>query len=170
MKIFFYLILLLFCMPLYAQEFNSSDNREIFKFQRQFLSSEELFIGTREVRRPSLSLLATEFPESNMILTEINWNRESKREVNLIAMMERERYENERSSVELDSPVPTISKGEKSLIEVTNEIRMHDRSSNFDIYTGQKKIPAYEEMRVPLFSSPYRTRSRARGYISPYYY
>ncbi|NJW54580.1 hypothetical protein, partial [Salinimicrobium oceani] len=132
-------------------------------------ASEGFYIGQKEIR-PSLSLLAPDLPESKMTLTEIDWSREVKREVNLIAMMERERYEKERSSVELDAPIPTISKGEKSLIEVTNDIRIHDRSSNYDIYTGKKKIPAYEEMRVPLFSSPYHTRSRVRGYVSPYSY
>lgn len=138
-------------------------------YSQEFSASEGFYIGQKEIR-PSLSLLAPDLPESKMTLTEIDWSREVKREVNLIAMMERERYEKERSSVELDAPIPTISKGEKSLIEVTNDIRIHDRSSNYDIYTGKKKIPAYEEMRVPLFSSPYHTRSRVRGYVSPYSY
>ena len=138
-------------------------------YSQEFSAPEGFYIGQKEIR-PSLSLLAPELPESKMTLTEIDWSRETKREVNLIAMMERERYEKERSSVELDAPMPTISKGEKSLIEVTNDIRIHDRSSNYDIYTGKKKIPAYEEMRVPLFSSPYHTRSRVRGYVSPYSY
>ncbi|NJY62980.1 hypothetical protein HC174_09435 [Salinimicrobium sp. CDJ15-81-2] len=138
-------------------------------YSQEFPASEGFYIGQKEIR-PSLSLLAPDLPESKMTLTEIDWSREVKREVNLIAMMERERYEKERSSVELDAPIPTISKGEKSLIEVTNDIRIHDRSSNYDIYTGKKKIPAYEEMRVPLFSSPYHTRSRVRGYVSPYSY
>lgn len=138
-------------------------------YSQEFSASEGFYIGQKEIR-PSLSLLAPDLPESKMTLTEIDWSREVKREVNLIAMMERERYEKERSSVELDAPIQTISKGEKSLIEVTNDIRIHDRSSNYDIYTGKKKIPAYEEMRVPLFSSPYHTRSRVRGYVSPYSY
>lgn len=136
---------------------------------QEFSTSEGFYIGRIEVR-PSLSLLAREFPESKLTLTEINWSKEKKREVNLIAMMEQERYDRKNASIELDSPMPTISKGEKSLIEVTNDIRIHDRSSNYDIYTGQKKIPAYEEMRVPLFSSPYHSRSRLRGYVSPYFY
>lgn len=136
---------------------------------QEFSTSEGFYIGRMEVR-PSLSLLAPEIPESKLTLTEINWSKEKKREVNLIAMMEQERYDKKKASIELDSPMPTIGKGEKSLIEVTNDIRIHDRSSNYDIYTGQKKIPAYEEMRVPLFSSPYHSRSRVRGYVSPYSY
>jgi hypothetical protein len=171
MNRFFLLIILSFSTMSYAQEFNSSAVREIPEFQQlEFLSSEEIFIGTRKAARPSLSLLAPEFPESQLSLTEVNFNKEKKREVNIIAMMEQERYERESSYIELESPMPNLSKGEKTLIEVTNDIRIHDRSSNFDIYTGEKKIPAYQEMRVPLFSSPYHSRSRVRGYVSPYYY
>lgn len=136
---------------------------------QEFSAPEGFYIGRMEVR-PSLSLLAPDLPESKLTLTEINWSKEKKREVNLIAMMERERFDRESSHIELDSPMPALSKGEKSLIEVTNDIRIHDRSSNYDIYTGQKKIPAYEEMQVPLFSSPYHSRSRVRGYVSPYNY
>ncbi|WP_029035976.1 hypothetical protein [Salinimicrobium xinjiangense] len=136
---------------------------------QEFSVSEGFYIGSLDIK-PSLSLLAPEFPESKFTLTEVNFNKEKKREVNIVAMMEKERYERESSYIELESPMPNLSKGEKTLIEVTNDIRFHDRSSNFDIYTGEKKIPAYQEMRVPLFSSPYYSRSRARGYISPYYY
>lgn len=136
---------------------------------QEFSGSEGFYIGTLEIR-PSLSLLAPEFPESKFTLTEVNFNREKKREVNIIAMMEKERYEQESSYIELESPMPNLTKGEKSLIEVTNEIRLHDRSSNYDIYTGQKLIPAYQEMRVPLFSSPYYSRSGVRNYVYPYSY
>lgn len=151
-----------------AQELNSSVQVPDFQ-ETEFTSPEGLYIKFGNMSRPSLSLLAPQFPESRMHLTEINWNREDKREVNLMAMMERERYERERGYVELDAPMPTLGKAEKSLIEVTNDIRIHDRSSNYDIYTGKKKIPAYEEMRVPLFSSPYHSRARVRGYVSPFY-
>lgn len=136
---------------------------------QEFSAPEGFYIGRLEVR-PSLSLLAPQLPESKFTLTEVNFNKEQKREVNLIAMMEKERYAKEKSNIELESPMPGLTQGEKSLIQVTNEIRMHDRGSNFDIYTGEKKIPAYQEMRVPLFSSPYYSRSRVRGYVSPYTY
>lgn len=171
MKNFFLLILLSLSTLSYAQEFDSAAVPEIPEFpQLEPLSSEDTFFGTSKALRPSLSLLTSAFPESKFSLKEINFSKEKKREVNIIAMMERTRFEKEGALVEMESPMPTLSNGEKALIEVTNEIRRHDRSSNFDIYTGEKKIPAYEEMRVPLFSSPYHTRSRARGYISPYYY
>ena len=171
MNRFFLLIFSLLSTISYAQEFNTSAALQFPEFQQlELYPSEEIFKGSLQARRPSLSLLAPPLPESKLRLSEINWSKEKKREVNLIAMMERRRYEKESAKVELDAPVPTISQGEKSLIEVTNDIRIHDRSSNYDIYTGQKKIPAYEEMRVPLFSSPYHSRSRVRAYASPYYY
>lgn len=138
-------------------------------FSQELAEPEGLFIGQREIR-PSLSLLAPEVPSQNLTLREVNFHKETKREVNLVAVMEKQRHEKESSYVELESPVPGISKFEQGMIDITNEVRMHDRSSNFDIYTGQKKIPAYEEMRVPLFSNPIHNRGRVRGYVSPYTY
>lgn len=136
---------------------------------QEFSNSEGFYIGDLELR-PSLSLLAPELPESKFSLAEVNFNKETKREVNLIAMMERQRYEKEQGIVELDAPMPSLGTGEKALIQVTNDLRIHDRSSNFDIYTGEKKIPAYQEMKAPILSNPFYSRSRVRGYISPYSY
>lgn len=138
-------------------------------FSQELAAPEGFFIGQREIK-PSLSLLAPEIPSQNLTLREVNFNKEVKREVNLVAVMEKQRYERESSYIELESPLPRLSKFEQGMIDITNEVRMHDRSSNFDIYTGEKKIPAYEEMRVPLFSSPIHTRGRVRGYVSPYTY
>lgn len=138
-------------------------------FSQELGTPEGFFIGQREVR-PSLSYLAPEVPSQNLTLREVNFNKEVKREVNLVAVMEKERYQRESSYIELESPTPNIGRFEQGMIEVTNDFRIHDRGSNYDIYTGEKKIPAYEEMRVPLFSSPIHTRSRVRGYVSPYTY
>ncbi len=155
----------------YSQENNPLETLGIPRFQQiDFPLPEKLFLPSRQVR-PSLSMPVNIFPENNFSLPEVNFNKkEVKRQVNLVAMMERSRYEKEQASVELESPMPNLSTGEKALIQVTNEIRMQDRSSNFDIYTGKKKIPAYEEMRVPLFSNPYHSRSKAGIYVSPYNY
>lgn len=139
-------------------------------FSQEFEMDESFFIGSREVV-PSLTLPIKDFSESKLTLREVNFNKPQKREVNITAVMQRERYNKENSYIELDAPTPTLNSGEKSLIQATNEFRIHDRSSNFDLYTGEKKIPAYEEMRSPLnrtHFSPYN-RSRVRGYISPYY-
>lgn len=159
------LVILSFCL------FSASGIAQEFKVPTAIPVGEKADFGLKQRIVPSLSLLAPELPSQNLTLREVDFTKkEVKREVNLVAVMERERYEKESSYVELESPVPTLGKTEKSLIEVTNDIRMHDRSSNYDIYTGEKKIPAYEEMRVPLFSSPMHTRGRVRGYVSPYTY
>lgn len=134
---------------------------------QEFPTSEAVYIGQKEVR-PSLSFLAPEVPSQNLSLTEINWNKETKREVNLMAIMERKRFEKEQSYVELDFAAPNISKGEKNLIEVTNELYIHDRGSNYDIYTGKLKNPAYREMRPGLFNRGYSSPYIGRGYSSPY--
>jgi hypothetical protein len=170
-KLLTLLAVLFFGLNGYSQELNSQATFTLPDLnQTDFTAPEEVFI--RYVRiQPSLSALVNHFPENQFSLKEISFERkEQKRQVDLISMMKKERYEKEKGLVELDAPLPTIGKGEKALIEITNEIRAHDRSSNFDIYTGEKKIPAYEEMRAPIFQNPYRSRSGIRGYISPYPY
>ena len=151
----------------YSQEFSAeADKSEVFR-QLELPPLEDIFIGIREVR-PGLSMPVPQFPEREFTITEVDFSKkEVKRQVNLVAMMERKRYEKEKASVDLDSPLPDVSTGEKALIEITNDIRMRDRSSNFDIYTGKKKIPAYDEMSVPLFRSSFNSRSGVRGYVSP---
>lgn len=163
-------LLLLFFLMLsvigYSQEFSAeTDKSQVFR-QMESPPLEEIFIGLKEVR-PSLSMFVAQLPEREFTITEVDFSKkEVKRQVNLIAMMERKRYEKEKASVDLDSPMPDVSSGEKALIEITNDIRMRDRSSNFDIYTGKKKIPAYEEFQTPLFRRNYSPYS-GRGYISP---
>ena len=137
-------------------------------FSQEFQPSEGFFIGTREVR-PSLSFLAPEIPSQGLTLTPIERVKKDKREVNLVAMMEKRRYEIESSYIELDSPLPALGKREQSIIQITNDVRIRDRGSNYDIYTGKKLIPAYNEMKPALFNgiySPYTGRS----YLSPYSY
>lgn len=162
MKQFFLLLaLLLSSATAMAQEFNAPAVISL---------DEKVDFGLKRNTVPSLSYLAPEYFSPKLTLTEVNFSKEVKREVNLVAVMERERFEKESSYIELDSPLPRLSRFEKGMIEVTNEFRMHERGSNYDIYTGEKKIPAYEEMRVPLFSSPLHTPGRVRGYVSPYTY
>ncbi len=165
MKKLLLLIFLILSVGGYSQEFSGNNNSEIFK-PLELAPLEDILTGSREVR-PSLSMPVPQLPERKFTITEVDFSKkEVKRQVNLIAMMERKRYEKEKASVDLDSPMPDVSTGEKALIEITNDIRMRDRSSNFDIYTGQKKIPAYEEMQTPLFRRNYSPYS-GRGYISP---
>ncbi len=136
---------------------------------QEFRGEEGVYIGTREVNA-SLSFLAPEVPSQGLTLMEVNFNKISKPEVNLVAVMERERYERESAYIELESPMPALGKTEKSIIQVTNDFRIHDRSSNYDIYTGKKKIPAYKEMRAGLFHgvySPYSGRGHSPYSFSP---
>ena len=157
------LVILSFCF------FSANVIAQEFKVPTAISVGEEADFGLDQRTVPSLSLLAPEIPSPNLTLREVNFDKkEVKREVNLVAVMERERYERESSYIELESPLPGLSKFEQGMIEVTNDFRVHDRSSNFDIYTGKKKIPAYDEMQVPLFSSPIHSHGRVRGYISPY--
>ena len=135
---------------------------------QELKNSEGFFIGTREIR-PSLSFLAPEIPSKGRTIPPIEWVKSEKREVNLVQMMERKRYEIESSYVELDSPIPNLGKTEKSFIQITNEFRIHDRGSNYDIYTGKKLIPAYNEMKAGLFNGVYSPYS-GRSYLSPYSY
>ncbi|MGI0107123.1 hypothetical protein [Salinimicrobium sp. WS361] len=169
-KILTLLALIIFGVSGYSQELNSSGTNPFPEFdQANFPALEEVFIRYTRIQ-PGLSVPVNHFPENQFSLKEISFDKKvQKRQVNLISMMEKERYAKEAALVEMESPAPTIGKGEKALIEVTNDIRIHDRSSNYDIFTGQKKIPAYEEMRSPILQSPYRSRSGVRAYVSPYY-
>lgn len=137
-------------------------------YSQEFSAEEGFYIGKREVN-PSLSYLAPEVPSQHLTLTEVNFNKVEKREVNLVAVMERERYDRESSYIELESPLPTLSKSEQGMIQITNDFRIHDRGSNYDIYTGKTKIPAYKEMRAGLFHGTY-SPYLGRNYASPIIY
>lgn len=162
-SLFSLLFLFLISVSANAQEFSSTENLSFFDKSEDFT-----YVGKKEVV-PSLSFLAPEVPSQNLTLTEINWNPIEKREVNFVAMMEREKIELQNSYIELDSPAPTIGKTEKSVIQITNDFRHFDKGSNYDLFTGQKKIPAYEEMRPGLFRGNYSPYSNRSGF-SPYYY
>ena len=135
---------------------------------QELKNAEGFFIGSREIR-PSLSFLAPEIPSKGRTLPPIEWVKSEKREVNLVEMMEKRRYEIQSSYVELDSPLPNVGKTEKTLIQFSNDLRFHDRGSNYDIYTGKKLIPAYDEMKVRMFNGVYSPYT-GRSYLSPYSY
>lgn len=144
-----------------AQEFG--EKREIL-VERE---NEMVYIEKPQINA-SLSFLA---PQINLRTFELRdadiFKKNQKREVNITAMMEKKRRDKEQSLVELDSPMPSLSTGEKSIIQISNRVQHHNRSSNFDIYTGQKKIPAYREMRAGLFNGYYAPNVGGR-YYSPY--
>lgn len=117
-------------------------------YAQEIPESQGLFIGERKISY-GLSLRSAQIPKGNFTLREVNFEKEDKREVNLVAMMQKKRLEQEKSYIELSSPVPSLSSFEKQVIQVSNDLHIHNRSSNLDMYTGKKKIPAYEEFRTP---------------------
>lgn len=150
MKKLFFLSIFLYSLAGYSQEFSSEEG---------------FYIGKREVT-PSLSFLSKEVPESKFTLMEVNFKKDEKRQVNMMAVMERERYERESAYIELENPAPRLGKFETGVIQFSNEVRFHDRGSNYDIYTGKTKIPAYKEMRTGLFHGHYSPFT-GRSYATP---
>ncbi|GHA29847.1 hypothetical protein GCM10007103_08900 [Salinimicrobium marinum] len=144
-----------------AQEFGESES---YIVERE---DHTVYIEMPEVNA-SLSFLAPNFEKQMFTLRDSDiFKKNEKREVNMMAMMEKERRDRERSLVELDSPMPTLSRGEKGIIQISNQMQMHNRGSNYDIYTGEKKIPAYKEMRAGLFNGYYSPNVGGR-YYAPY--
>ncbi len=162
MKIFTFLTFcFFFSFPGVAQEFEASEG---YLVERE---NEAVYIDMPEINA-SLSFLAPDFEKQIFTLRDADiFRKNEKREVNMMAMMEKERRNKEQSLVELDSPIPSLSRGEKSIIQISNQVQMHNRGSNYDIYTGEKKIPAYKEMRAGLFNGYYSPNVGGR-YYAPY--
>lgn len=124
-------------------------------------------LGQRTV--PSLSFLAPEVPSQNLSLREVNWNKEVKREVNLVAMMEQKRYETESAYIELDFGAPQMQAAEGSVINITNNISLYGRDKDYDPFTGKSLNPALREAQSGLFKGNYSPYT-GRSYYSPYSY
>ena len=125
-------------------------------------------LGGRTV--PSLSFLAPQIPSQNLSVREINWNKEVKREVNLVAMMEQTRYETQSAYVEMDFGAPQIEKSEGSVFNFTNQVSIYGRDKEYDPFTGKSLNPALREAQSGLFKgnySPYTGRSYHNHY-TPY--
>lgn len=162
MKVISFLaVLLMVSFSGFAQEFGASEG---YLVERE---DQTVYIEMPEVNA-SLSFLAPDFEKQLFTLRDADiFKKNEKREVNMMAMMEKERIDRERSLVELDSPMPTLSRGEKNILQISNQVQMHNRGSNYDIYTGEKKIPAYKEMRAGLFNGYYSPNVGGR-YYAPY--
>lgn len=157
----FWISCFFFCFSASAQEFG--EKKEIL-VERE---NEMVYVEKPQVNA-SLSFLAPQINLRKFELREVDiFKKNQKREVNITAMMEKERRDKEQSLVQLDSPMPTLSTGEKSIIQISNRVQQHNRGSNYDIYTGEKKIPAYKEMRAGLFNGYYAPNVGGR-YYSPY--
>ena len=160
-KVVFLVFLFLTSIPTIAQEFGDTGGYLIER------TEEISYLEIPEVNA-SLSFLAPEFGDQKFVLRSADiFKKNEKREVNMLAVMEKERQERASYLVELESPLPTLSKDEKGMIQITNQIQLHNRGSNYDPYTGEKKIPAYTEMRAGLFNGYYSPNVGGR-YYSPY--
>ncbi|MGB7785623.1 MAG: hypothetical protein WBL27_05930 [Salinimicrobium sp.] len=124
-------------------------------------------LGKRSV--PSLSFLAPEIPSPNLSIREVNWNKEVKREVNLVAMMEQQRYETESAYVELEFGAPQLQSSEKGMINITNQISIYGRDKEYDPFTGKSLNPALREAQSGLFKGKYSPYT-GRSYYNPYSY
>ncbi len=133
---------LLFCsFSGFAQEFKVPE-------AISFSKAADFGLGQRSV--PSLSFLAPEIPSQNLSLREVNWNKEVKREVNLVAMMEQQRYETQSAYIELDFGAPQLQNSEKGMINITNQISVYGRDKNYDPFTGKSLNPALREAQSGL--------------------
>lgn len=135
--------------------------------QMDYEDEESLFIGPVEVN-PSLSFLAPEIPSTNLTLLEVDFSqKEVKREVNMIAIMEKEKSRKPRA-VDISSPFTRNRESSKGVFEVSDNVRFYNRGSNYDFYTGRTKNPAYREMQAGLFRGVYSPYVGGR-YRTPYY-
>lgn len=133
--------------------------------QIDYEEEKTFLIGVQEVN-PSLSFLAPEITSQNFQLTDANFMEiEEKREVNMVAMMEKEKNTKKRT-VDLASPFPSNNK-DQNVFQVSDNIQLYNRGSNYDYYTGKTKNPAYREMRTGLFRGVYAPNVGGR-YYTPY--
>lgn len=136
---------------------------------QQELSAEEgIFIDFGE-SSPMFSLMATDIFGEEFYLPEIDlFNPEYKKEVNMVALMERERRIKERK-VDFDSPLLSRSR-ESGTFKISDNVHLYSRDSNYDPYTGKKKNAVYEEMRPYLFNDVYRGYyTRRSSFYNPYF-
>lgn len=132
---------------------------------------EESFLEDRQVFIPSLSKLGPEFPESTLMLREVDFSRKKQKlQVDMVAAMERQRRHTPRQ-VDIEAPFQKPSRKEDDVIfELSDGIRAHSRGWNHDPYTGKTRNAAYGEyrqMRAGLFNGYHRPTFRSR-YYSPY--
>lgn len=118
---------------------------------------------------PSLSFLAPEVPSQNLSIREVNWNKEVKREVNLVAMMEQTRYETESAYIQLDFGAPQMKGAEGSVINITNKFSLYGGDKDYDPFTGKSLNPALREAQSGLFKGNYSPYT-GRSYYNPYRY
>lgn len=137
---------------------------------------EESFLEDRQVFIPSLSKLGPAFPESTIMLREVDFSRKKKKlQVDMVAIMERERRHTPRQ-VDIEAPfqLPSSKKQGDVNFELSDGIRQHSRGWNYDPYTGKTRNAAYgqyRQMRAGMFNGYHGPSFRSRYYspYSPYY-
>lgn len=136
--------------------------------QVDYEQEETFLIGKLEIN-PSLSFLAPSTPPQKFKIREVDFSvKETKREVNMVALMEREKNIRKRT-VELSSPFPSSPEKDKGALRISDDVHFYNRGSNYDFYTGKTKNAAYREMRAGLFRGVYAPNVGGR-YTSPYSY
>lgn len=134
--------------------------------QVDYAQEEGFLIGDLEIN-PSLSFLSPPIPRGNFSLPEVDiFKKEEKRELDMVAMMEKERNYQTRS-VDLSSHLPKAAPAEKTGVYFSNTRNFHDRDDNYDYFTGKTKNAAYREMRAGLFRGVYSPFVGGR-YTRPY--
>ena len=140
-----------------------------FKVPKAISMSQTADFGLGERSVPSLSFLAPVVPSPNLSIREVNWNKEVKREVNLVAMMKQRRYETQSAYIDLEFGAPQLQNSEGGLINITNQISIYSRDKDYDPFTGKSLNPALREAQSGLFKGNYSPYT-GRSYYSPYYY
>ena len=151
-----FLLSILLCLSLSgsAQEFSSGEVN--------------FFIGARDLP-PALTKLKPLLPEGHFELTDPDiFQKNQKREIHMLGLVERERRHRE-SIADYDTPSFYKHKKEGSL-QISDNVHLYNRGSNYDYYTGKLKNPVYKEMEAHLFNDFYRMQyNRNRPSSSPYF-
>lgn len=150
----YFILSVIFCISLSARA-------------QEFSQNEGFYIGTRDVP-PALSRLNPVIPERHFNLTVPDiFRKDEKREINMLGIVERERRFQE-SIAEYETPSFLKERNEGSL-QISDNVHLYNRASNYDFYTGKLKNPVYQEMEAHLFNDFYRRQyNRRYPYFSPF--
>lgn len=136
--------------------------------QVDYYEEESFLIGSLEIT-PSLSVLSPEIPLGNFTIREADiFKKETKREVDMLAMMERKKNYRTRK-VDLSQVFPKRQNSEGTGLHFSNNTHHTNRASNYDSYTGKTKNPAYRELQNGFFD-PGNSPFRRSNYFRPYHY
>lgn len=135
--------------------------------QVDFSEDESIYIGLPEVR-PSLTELSPTVPSMHFDLADADiFKTNDKREINMLGIVAREKSLQQRRQ-EYETPVFQREKKEGTF-QVSDNVHLYSRGSNYDFYTGKLKNPVYQEMQARLFNAAYRSYYNGRNYYySPF--